>query len=154
MDVCYCCSAEIWFPPSGVEWCSACLGNVKFHSSLPNKWGICPDRDVGCDSPVFFFIFFQITGNFVSLILVVYFKKKKGKIIKKPNPKQNAKIYNENYWTPVFCYVFRKCQEISNDCRRESSPVSYSINANVQLLNCCIKSWHNNTLIFPWGKFQ
>lgn len=40
MDVCYRCSAGICFPPSGTERCSACLGSVKFHSSLPKRWGI------------------------------------------------------------------------------------------------------------------
>lgn len=59
MDVCHHCSAGILFPPSGVAWCSACLGSVKFRSSLPNKWGICPDRDLGCDSSWFFFLYFS-----------------------------------------------------------------------------------------------
>lgn len=40
MDVCCCCSAGIWIPPSGAQRCSACLGSVEFHSSLPKRWGV------------------------------------------------------------------------------------------------------------------
>lgn len=110
MAVWSCCSAGIWFSPSGTEWYSAHVGSVKFHSSLAKRWGIwtwwAQIETVDMILLFFYFSFSSISSNFTSLILVMLLNKKKIKT------KPDAKTPNENNWSPVFCYTFWKCQEV------------------------------------------